>query len=134
MIEVVSSSVSDRRIKSDVGYNVQLNWKCESILAVYIAVFKLSRYTLFFFYENWSAKRSMHLRRFKVGLSHSKKNFFTCFKKPSKNDEKCFLFRLKNSFRSQDISVFVLNFSSDRKNGLIRKIKLVSKSMTSQLG
>ena len=58
----------------------------------------------------------------------------TCFKKPSKNDEKCFLFRLKNSFRSQDISVFVLNFSSDRKNDLIRKIKLVSKSMTSQLG
>ena len=47
MIEVVSSSVGDRRIKSDVGYNVQLNWKCESILAVYIAVFKLSRYTLF---------------------------------------------------------------------------------------
>ena len=40
----------------------------------------------------------------------------TCFKKPSKNDEKCFLFRLKNSFRSQDISVFVLNFSSDHSH------------------
>ena len=27
-----------------------------------------------------------------------------------KNDEKCFLFHLKSSFRSQDISVIVLTF------------------------
>ena len=32
--------------------------------------------------------------------------------KPFKNDEKCFLFYLKSSFRSQDISVFVINFWS----------------------
>ena len=98
MIEVVSSSVGDRRIKSDVGYNVQLNWKCESILAVYIAVFKLSRYTLFFFYENWSAKRSMHLRRFKVGLSHSKKIFLLASKSPLKMMKNAFYFASKTLF------------------------------------
>ena len=32
--------------------------------------------------------------------------------KPFKNDEKCFLFHLKSSFRSQDIWVFVLTFWS----------------------
>ena len=52
--------------------------------------------------------------------------------KPFKNDEKCFLFHLKSSFRSQDILVFVTTFSSCRKNGLIRKIWLPLKFMTSQ--
>ena len=35
--------------------------------------------------------------------------------KPFKNDEKCFLFHLKSSFRSQDILIFVLSFWSCRK-------------------
>ena len=35
------------------------------------------------------------------------------------------LFHLKSSFRSQDISVFVMTFWSSRKNGLIRKIRLI---------
>ena len=48
--------------------------------------------------------------------------------------EKCFLFHLKSSFRSQDIQIFVLTFWACRKNGLIRKIKLISKFMTSQPG
>ena len=54
--------------------------------------------------------------------------------KPFKNDENCFLFRLKSSFRSQDIEVFVTTFWSCRKNGLIKKIRLTSKFNTSQLG
>ena len=41
---------------------------------------------------------------------------------------------LKSSFRSQDIKVFVTTFWSCRKNGLIRKIKLTSKFVTSQPG
>ena len=40
-----------------------------------------------------------------------------CFK----NDEKRFLFHLKNSFHFQDIQVFVTTYWSYRKNGLIRK-------------
>ena len=40
----------------------------------------------------------------KVGLSPSKKiSLYLLQRKPFKNDEKCFLFQLKSSFRSQDI-------------------------------
>ena len=42
------------------------------------------------------------------------------------------LFHLKGSFRSQDIQFFVTTFWSCRKNGLIRKIGLISKFMASQ--
>ena len=71
----------------------------------------------------------------KVGLSPSKINLIYLLKwKPFKNDEKCFLFHLKSSFRSRDIWIFVLNFWSCRENGLIRKIRLISKFMTSQPG
>ena len=54
--------------------------------------------------------------------------------KPFKNDEKCFLFNLRSSVCSHDISVFVLTFWSCRKNGLIRKIRLILKFMSSKLG
>ena len=44
----------------------------------------------------------------KVGLSSSKKKLFYLIQwKPFKNDEKCFLFHPKSSFRSQDIEIFV---------------------------
>ena len=73
--------------------------------------------------------------KFKVGLLPTKKICFICFWwKPFKNDEKCFLFHLKSSFHSQYIRILVLTFWSCRENGLIRKIKLISKFMTSQLG
>ena len=49
-----------------------------------------------------------------------------------KNDEKCFLFHLKSSFRFQNICIFILAFWSYRKNGLIRKIRLISNFTTSQ--
>ena len=63
----------------------------------------------------------------KVGLSPSKKNVVMCFIESSlKNDEECFLFHLKTSFRSQDIHVFIITFWSCKKNSLIRKIRLVS--------
>ena len=62
--------------------------------------------------------------------SHLRNFCFICFK----NDEKYFLFHLKSSFRSQDIYVFVLTFWACSKNGLIRKISLTSKFMTSHPG
>ena len=64
----------------------------------------------------------------------SKKLSYLLYWKSFENDEKCFLFHLKSSFCSQDIYVFVTTFWSCRKNGLIRKIRLTSKFMTSQPG
>ena len=52
--------------------------------------------------------------------------------KPFKIDEKCFLFHLKSSFRSQGISIFVMTFWLCRKNNLIRNMRLTSKFMASQ--
>ena len=43
-------------------------------------------------------------------------------------------FHLKSSFCSQDIWMFLLPFWSCRKDDLIRKIRLISKFMTSQPG
>ena len=53
--------------------------------------------------------------------------------KPFKNDEKCFLFHLKSFFHAQVILVFVTTFWSCGKNSF-RKIRLISKFMTSQPG
>ena len=44
----------------------------------------------------------LRVLRVKIGLSPSKKIVMFDLK-PFKNDEKCFLFHLKSSFRSQDI-------------------------------
>ena len=41
---------------------------------------------------------------------------------------------LLSSFCSHDISVFVMTFWSCRKKGLIRKVRLISRFMTSQPG
>ena len=51
-----------------------------------------------------------------------------------KSDEKCCLLHLKITFRSRDISVFVLAFWLCRKIGLIRNLRLILKFMTSQPG
>ena len=45
-----------------------------------------------------------------------------------------FFVNLKNSFRSQDIQIFILTNFSCRKTTLIRKIRLISKFMTPQPG
>ena len=45
-----------------------------------------------------------------------------------------FYFILKALFYFQNIQDFALTFWSFRKNGLIRKIRLISKFMTSQPG
>ena len=66
----------------------------------------------------------------KVVLSGLKQ--FLATKTPSKNDEKWFSFHFKNFFHSQDIYIFVLTFWSYIKNDLIRKIRLISKFITSQ--
>ena len=63
-----------------------------------------------------------------VWLSPCKKNL--CYLldwKLFKNNEKCFLFHLKSSFCSQDISVFLTTFGLCRKSRLISKITLTSK-------
>ena len=67
----------------------------------------------------------------KVGLPPSKNFFFICFNdSPTKIIKNVFLFHIKGSFRSQDISIFVLIFSAHRRNSLKRKIGLISKFMS----
>ena len=48
--------------------------------------------------------------------------------------ENSFLFYLKSSFHSVDISVFVTTCWSCRENGLIRRVRLTSKFLASQPG
>ena len=62
------------------------------------------------------------------------KKYYLLHWKPFKSDEKCFLFHLKSSFRSQYIQVFVMTFWSCKKNGFLRKIRLTEKFTTSQPG
>ena len=69
----------------------------------------------------------------KVRLSPSKK--ILCYLldwKLFKGYQKGFSFHLKNFFCCHDIWVFITTFWLFRKNGLIRKISLTSKFMTSQ--
>ena len=73
-----------------------------------------------------SKRKTVFSNKMQSSKSHSQR--------PFRNDEKCFLFHLKNSFRSQDIEIYALTFWSRRKKGLIRNIRLISKFMTSQIG
>ena len=69
-------------------------------------------------------------RSIKVGLSPFKKKFFISFNdSPSKMTKNAFYFILKALFV---LKIFVLTFWSCRKNSLIRKIRLITKFMTSQ--
>ena len=52
--------------------------------------------------------------------------------KPFDNDEECFLFHRKSSFCSEDIEIFILPFLVRQENGLLGKLRLISKFMTSQ--
>ena len=54
--------------------------------------------------------------------------------KSLKNNKKCILLHLKSSFRFQDILSFCLDFFVMYKNGLIRKVRLVLKFITSKSG
>ena len=72
-------------------------------------------------------------KKINVLKAYSSETIFDTWK-PFRNDENCFLFHLKKPFHSQDIEIFVMTFWSCRKNGLIRKIRLISKSITSQPG
>ena len=83
--------------------------------------------------DNIILEITIMLRNVKVGLLPSeKKNFYLFQWKPFKNNEKCFLFHLINSFRSQDILILLCIFGR-RKKALIRKIWATPKLMTSQL-
>ena len=69
---------------------------------------------------------------------HLPKNCFICFpESPFKTIKNVFYYTL-NAFYctlcSQNIQIFVLTFWSRGRNSLIRKIKLISKSMTSRPG
>ena len=75
-------------------------------------------------------KREMLLK----SASHLLKKFVLFGWKPFKNDEIFFLFHIKSFFCSRDIYVFVTTFRSCTKNSLIRKIRLISKFMTSKPG
>ena len=71
----------------------------------------------------------------KVGLWASKNiSFYLLQWNPFKYHEKYFLFHLKNSFCSQNTWIFVLTCMSRRRNALIRKIRLISKFLTSEPG
>ena len=53
------------------------------------------------------------------------KNWLKSDSQPFKNDKQYYLFHLKSSFRPQGIEIFVLNFCSCRKHGLVTKIRLI---------
>ena len=84
--------------------------------------------------NNETRTTSFYCLYFKVGLSPSKKICCLLDWMPFKNNGKCILCHLKNSLRSEDILVFVTTFWLCRKDGLIRKVRLTSKFMTSQPG
>ena len=70
-----------------------------------------------------------------VGFSPSKKKLFVCFNdSPSKMMKNAFYLILKALFILKRYLNFVLTFWASRNNGLIRKIRLISELMTSQLG
>ena len=54
--------------------------------------------------------------------------------KPFKNDENFVLLHVKSSFRSWDIYIFVLTYWLCKKSGLIRRLRLIPKFITSQTG
>ena len=67
--------------------------------------------------------------------SHFPKKLFYLFQwKPFKNDEKCFLIPLEIFFSFSRYLNFSFDFLAMFKNGLIRKIRLISRFMMSQPG
>ena len=69
------------------------------------------------------------MKTVKVGLSPSKKMFYLRQWKTFTNDEKCFLFMLKVFFFLKISKFLSWLFGDVEKNGLIRKIRLISKFM-----
>ena len=67
-------------------------------------------------------------------VTFQKNLFYLLQGKPFKNDEKIPFLSSEKLFSFSRHLIFVLVFWSCRKNGLIRNIRLVSKSMTSKLG
>ena len=92
----------------------------------------LGRLKSFFIMLIWQENNDNTFTVLKSDSHLPKKLCYLLHWKTFKNHDKCFLFHLKISFRFQDIKVFVMTFWSCRKNGLIWKIILTSKFMTSQ--
>ena len=107
----------------------QMSTSCRlSILFIF-----LKSYGLSFFVEVRLHCGHFQESYLKVGLSPSKKIFICFIESPLKMMKNVF-FHLQSSFRSQDIYVFVTSFWSCRKYGLIKKVRLTSKFLTSQPG
>ena len=101
----------------------QMSTSCRlSILFIF-----LKSYGLSFFVEVRLHCGHFQESYLKVGLSPSKKIFICFIESPLKMMKNVF-FHLQSSFRSQDIYVFVTSFWSCRKYGLIKKVRLTSKS------
>ena len=99
-----------------------------------------SQYSLSNFKEQFILWLSTALKtRFSIQdflRSHShlpKKYVLFASVKALKNDENAFYFILKALFVFKIVSFFVLTFRSYRKSGLIKKITLISKFMSSQM-
>ena len=73
-----------------------------SNLALLVWTAPLQKHSFFRGYNEDSSSKSMQ-NFSKKTLTFQKKLCYLLRWKPFKNDEKCFLFHLKNSFRSQDI-------------------------------
>ena len=72
--------------------------------------------------------------RLKVRFSPTKRNRFLFHRKLFKNDEKCFFISTEKFFSFSRYSNLCLDFSITWKSGLIRRIRLISKFVTSQPG
>ena len=81
----------------------------------------------------WCGSTPMFLKLKSDSHLPPKKNLFASMI-AFKNDEKCFLFHLKALFVLTIFKFLSLSFWLSRKNDLIRKIRLISKFMTSQPG
>ena len=118
------------------NYNLRGYKNLEKGIKIHIKVLHNTKITSSFGAQIWhlvvDQVNNILIFEFRVGLLPSKKTLFYLLQwQPFKNDEKCFLFHLKSSSHSQDIYMFVLTFWACRKHGLIRKMRLISKFMTS---
>ena len=104
------------------------SWFIKSLGWITVIYFFIAHFSVFWVFFT-SVRNTFKLLAINVGFSPSKKHCFISFKEsPLKMMKKAY-FILKAIFV---LRMFVLTFWSSRKNSLIRKIRLISKFMTSQ--
>ena len=106
---------------------IGLVWRAANLLIFWIIVYKSVFQILGYSFQlilHWCTPNQR--TNLKVGLSPFKKKIFYLLRwNRFKNGEESFLFLLKSSFRSQDISIIVLKFWTCRRKGLSKKIRLI---------